>query len=674
MIRELARMNVPRRAVQTTAAASGGFYLCLYGFGQPVAALYALFAPVALGPLSSIAGAGRQRAGVILRALPFGLLLVALGTTLAASTWTAVAGMLVVGFLLGFSPIAGPRSAGAAPGLQLFYILACFPPYAPQTLPARLFGAGLGVLLLAACSAVLLPGVPERTYRACLADALEAATAAARGRGSVESIRERGDRLRLSKVAPGERPTGPGRKDRALAQAGSATRRLLEGLAELSVPAWRGGASKPDAACDVLLSRIADTCASAAGALRAGTSVPSAAPLEAATEGIQDQRIHRAAPQQPDLTVLRKQSAVLELAAAAWVAVTALGIAERGRSAPSAWGDLFYYANLPAHRLWARRVAGNLTRRSVWFQNAARVALGLAAARLVAGSLDLAHGFWVLLAVLTLGRTTVGATWGAIRRALVGTLSGAAAAGTLLLLLGPHTDVYAALLVPTMLVAFTLGPSLGIAYAQGLFTFLVAVVFAQVASVNWRLSEVRLLDVVTGSVIGLLCGLLAWPAGGHREVRRAMAELLHACGTLVPPTVGLLTSPRPSRSSLPTVPVLRRLRLAEAAYAQYRNEPPVDEDGTSTDWHAVLIVAHQTLQGTHRLLRFDLPAAGVRGHEEGHAAVRRERGAAPDGVRPVPTEPGYGIPLPVLVDLDVWLTSIGRRLDRIAASIPTRPV
>ena len=36
--------------------------------------------------------------------------------------------------------------------------------------------------------------------------------------------------------------------------------------------------------------------------------------------------------------------------------------------------------------------------RSVFFQNAVRLAVGLAAARLVAGLLDLSHGFWMLLA------------------------------------------------------------------------------------------------------------------------------------------------------------------------------------------------------------------------------------------------------------------------------------
>ena len=48
------------------------------------------------------------------------------------------------------------------------------------------------------------------------------------------------------------------------------------------------------------------------------------------------------------------------------------------------------------------------------FQNAIRLAVGLAAARLVAGELDLSHGFWMPLATLTLMRTSVATTRAAV--------------------------------------------------------------------------------------------------------------------------------------------------------------------------------------------------------------------------------------------------------------------
>ncbi|MFE2294058.1 FUSC family protein [Streptomyces sp. NPDC059452] len=671
-----------RRAVRVTVAASAGFYPLLYGAGLPVPALYALFAPIAVGLLSPIPGSGRQRASVMLRALPVALALVTLGTLLAVDTWAAVVGMLVVGFLLAFAAVGGPRPAGAGPGLQLFYILACFPPYAPESLGERLVGLTAGLLLLAACE-VLLPDPPAASYRDRLADALdEAARGAAPGGVPPEKLREAGVKLRLSAVPPAERPAGAGRTDRALEQAGRTVRRLLNQLATL--------AEAPPAAADpasaALLERVARLCATCARLLRSGGDPPVAGDLETAMRDFQAERVRRASGpsgERPPVAVERRQSRVLALAESARMAEITTGIAAHGRpTEPAVPHELFWYAELSTPRLWARRVLGNVTFRSVLFQNAVRTALGLAAARAVAGSLDLAHGFWVLLAVLTLGRTTAGATWQAVRRAVAGNAAGALVAGALLIWLGPHTDVYAALLAPVMLVAFALGPLLGVAYAQGLFTLVVAIAFAQIEPVTWRLSEARMIDVVTGSVIGLLCGLLAWPAGARREVRRAMAELLRSCAALVEPTAqALLERPGGSRAAPRTLPGVHRFHLAEAAYAQYRSESPSAPEDARTDWHAMLIVASHMLLGAHWLPRFGLrPGPGATDE-----AVARVRATASElvaeadriasrltGGRPEParrTAPEAGPPTPLSVDLEVWLTSLAQELARIEASL-----
>ncbi|WP_311137489.1 FUSC family membrane protein [Streptomyces sp. I6] len=230
------RTEILHRSLRVSLTASVGFYPFLYWLHQPVLALYALFAPIALGLLSSIPGSGRQRAVVMLKALPVGLVLVALGTLLAVQTWAAVLGMLVVGFLLAFAAVAGPRPAGAAPGLQLFYILACFPPYQPETLWLRLAGLVFGVVVLALCELFLLPQAPGPTYRTALAEAVATAgdTLADRVHLSPEDLRAAGADLRLSRFPPAERPAGPGRAVRGLSHAGSAARRLLEQLAHLT--------------------------------------------------------------------------------------------------------------------------------------------------------------------------------------------------------------------------------------------------------------------------------------------------------------------------------------------------------------------------------------------------------------------------------------------------------
>ncbi|MFC6982185.1 hypothetical protein [Streptomyces cirratus] len=236
-----------RRAVRVTLAACVGFYTFLYVLDRPVPATYALFAAVSLAVLSRIPGTGRQRAAQMVRVLPVACVLVTLGTLLAVRTWAAVAGMLVVGFCLAFTAAAGPRQAGAAPGLQLLFILPCFPPYSPGDLGERLVGAVVGILLLTLAEAWVLPDPPVRSYRDRAAEAAEVAARCAAAlaappyalpRAAAEEAVAAGEALRPSKSAEAERPAGPGIKERALAHTGLAARTLLARLHALpAVPA-----------------------------------------------------------------------------------------------------------------------------------------------------------------------------------------------------------------------------------------------------------------------------------------------------------------------------------------------------------------------------------------------------------------------------------------------------
>ncbi|MGW0578437.1 FUSC family protein [Streptomyces sp. NPDC002920] len=681
------RAEILCRSLRVTLAASAGFYGFLYGLDEPVLALYALFAPIALGLLSSVPGSGRQRAAVMLKALPVGLVLVTLGTVLAVRTWAAVLGMLVVGFLLAFAAVAGPRPAGAAPGLQLFYILACFPPYAPQTLGLRLAGLAVGVVLLALCEVLLLPRPRGETYRHSLATAVATAGDTLAGRAVLppEVLRAAGARLRLSEVPSAERPAGPGRAVRGLSQAGSAARRLLEQLARLSEAGHLGAPA--DTASRWLLPRIVALCDDTVSRLRTGRAAPGPQHMDEAIDAFQGMRVGQTSVQ---ASVLRRQGALLAVAESVRILEISVRVALDGRrTGPIEPRELFWYTEASTSRLWLRRIVGNMTFRSVQFHNAVRIALALGAARLVAGSLELTHGFWVLLAVLTLSRTTVGQTWAAIREAVAGTLVGAVTAGALLVAVGHHTEVDAALLAPGMLAAFALGPLLGIAWAQGLFTLVVATAFAQIAPASWQLAEARIVDVVTGSVIGLLCAMLAWPAGARREVRRTMAGLLRACGPLINGTAEVLTAVPPgSVSPPPTFPALHRLRLAESAYAQFRSEPAAGA-AVSADWHGLLISAHQVLLGAQSLPRFDLPASALppdvveraRADARAAAATADRLAALCLGERPPPDRPPTepvrppAPPLPPLpplplIDLEVWLASLTAQLSRVEASLP----
>ncbi|MEU9644404.1 FUSC family protein [Streptomyces sp. NPDC048188] len=679
------------RAVRVSLASAAGFYPAAYVMDRPVVALYALFTPIAFGVLSPLPGSGRRCAGSVLRAAPAAAALVALGTALAVATWAAAVGMLLVTLALTFGAACAPRLAAVVPGLQLCYILACFPPYSPATLPERLGGLALGATALLLGELLLFPPPARPAYAARVADALDLAAHAARlllrtdtmDAGTARRLRTTGRELRFSRQPHGGRPTGAGRSDRALAHAGSATRRLLDQLAALGELA----PAPADTASQSLLRGIAAACSDAAGVLRDGRSGRGAELIEEMTARFLEERDGRP-PGRDDrpYPLLRRRSTLLTVAVSAVTVRTAADLAAGGDHAvPGLPHEQFWYARVPAARLWFTRIHGNLTARSVLFQNAVRTALGLALARLVAGSLDLAHGFWVLLSVLTLARTTAVGTWAAVRSAAAGTLFGAALAGALIIGAGDATAVYAALLVPMMVIAFAVGPAGGPAWAQGLFTLVVSTAFAQIAPVTWRLEEARLVDVLTGSAIGLVCGLLAWPAGARSEMRRSGAALLRATAPVVRDTAeavadrgaGVLpgTAERPTIGSL--APALHRLRIAEAAYAQFRTEPARRADDDGPDWLAALNYGSRVLTAAYWLP----PTQGAPGLPPGarqwaQTAARQVATASLEaadlparGVRvriaPLPSAVPSATStaaLSLLVDLEVWLHALAADL------------
>ncbi|MDX2563146.1 FUSC family protein [Streptomyces sp. TX20-6-3] len=598
-----------RRSVRVTLAAAAGFYLFLYGFDSPVAATYALFAAVAMAGLSHIPGTGRQRAATLLPVVPACWALITIGTYLSVRTWSAVLGMLVVGFVLAFMAVGGPRPAGAAPGLQLMYILPSFPPYVPESLGERLVGATVGLALLILAEAFLLPdrvpGVPYRELAARAADqagrcAGDLASAPyTLGDTALRATRELSGGLRSSRVPEAERPAGPGVRARALAHTGLAARTLLGRLTSLPPPP--GGAQEARTWPEVLRA-VREACLETASLLRGRDT------SGAARSRLQEARRALAEGAEPDATpaALRRHAAVLEVADAALAVAMAAEIAVRGRGAPGAAPGRFWYARMRAPQLWWRRLSGHAGQRSVFFQNAVRIALALAAARTIAGLDTLPHGFWMLLATLTLTRTTARETRSTVRVALTGTLVGAVVVAALLALVGTDTTVYAAALPPLMLVAFTLGPVKGVGWAQAMFTMVVALVFAQLAPATWQLAEFRLLDVVAGSAVGAVFGLLAWPKGAHDELRRSVATMLRSAAETVVATTSQLAAGG-ARAPVTTSPGHRSLQhaliMAESAYAQYRSEPKaLDTPNDTQDWQAALLSGHHTLWGADRLL------------------------------------------------------------------------
>jgi uncharacterized membrane protein YccC len=482
-------------------------------------------------------------------------------------------------------------------------------------------------------------------------------------------------------LPPGQRPASAGRRDRALASAAGSARLLLGRTVDLSLVDDHCAVTLPAAAA---LLRQTASCADAAAAWlrRAEEEVPDTDRIAAALAEFRAARAATAPDGQPPE---RLQLGSMALALGEWTKsmVAAIRVAAGApippdTTPPSAQPGPLWYAYRSTRWLWWHRLREHLTPRSVYFQGALRLALALAVARLLAGVFDLSHGFWVLLTVLTLLRTSAADTRSTLRPALVGTTAGALVAAALLVVGLPPT-AYAIALPVVMLVGFAAGPLLGPGWAQGLFTLVIAFVFAQVSPVDWRLAEARIVDVVIGAGVGVLIGLLAWPRGGAGELHRAAGTFLAAAAGVVRSTVAVLARDSAQSDALPRA--REAGMLAEASYALYQTEshPPA-----SIDWQATLVAGHHAVRGAEALLRGCptgclLPCLGplttaaddvARCYEQVAAGLMERDGRAtaalPD--RPVldwPTDLGQH--LYVLADMRVWLDGLRDDLGRIAA-------
>ena len=415
-----------RRAARVTITACLAFYPLRYGLDDPTTAVYAVFTTIALGTLSDVQGAPAARTRTYLATLAAGALLVTVGTMAAVTTAVAAVGMLVVGFTVAYAGVGGPRLIGVANGLQLFYILPCFPPFAPDTLDQRLVGLLVGGALITAADRLLwpAPGPPPPGDR--LAEAADRIAAHARALRSVlhdpaaDPDTERAARrdalaaaarLRLAEIPLPERPLGPGVRDRALLAAGAATRVTAGRIAALAAAQLDEPRRTPHPRTADLLDATADVFAELAAALRAGRSDPVVTTdLDAALEHYRRQRVHNLAGRERATAGLRAGLAAAAVAEEARIAALATaGFLGAPPPEPTDTPSTLWFLHATRAELVRQRLRAHLTPRSVYLQNAVRLALGLAAARVVAGVLDLAHGFWVLLATLSLMRTSANA-------------------------------------------------------------------------------------------------------------------------------------------------------------------------------------------------------------------------------------------------------------------------
>ena len=596
------------KALRVSLVTTVAFLFNLHVLGEPQAALFGALGPLGLLATADFGGPARVRLRAYLVTLALAAVVVAIGTLLSERTIAASVAMLVIAFVASFGAVAGRNVAGGATAIILFYVVACAIPVPADELVNRLTGLLIAGGLSVAAGMLLWPDHPGRDFRARLGEAALALADLTRRLSAHEPLGEaaREARARLAAVRPYagaaiDRPAGTAAADAAQVVLVRALDRIEALLARLGAVPLRTAVDRDaalEAAAAPLLETLADSLARCGTALTGSGPPPAAAPVLAAREAHREAAIPALCGVLARGTDGERFRALTEVAYARRVLATATLVAVAHARVALGVDSHLDHAALPAQiaplsrgRRWYLRVRNNLSLDSVLLRNSLRLALALAAARLLVGLLDLSHGFWVIFATLSTLRSSVVHTGTSALLAVGGTLLGFAVAAALLALTG-DAELALTLLLPVGAFLAVYGGGASLALGQAGFTFFVLVLFNLLQASGWQLGLVRVENVAIGVAVGLAIGIAAWPRGAEGQLGRAIARVLETGGAFARDTAGwLFTSGGADADRRLRHQAIAAARRADDVFAAWIGEGG-GREGRLADWSSLLLQAH----------------------------------------------------------------------------------
>jgi Fusaric acid resistance protein-like len=547
------------RAARATVIVPSLFAVTYKVIGDPQMALFATFGGFATLLIASFGGTRRDKLAAHLGLALVGSLALIIGTLVSATTWLAAIVTVPVAFAIFFGGVVGPNAASGSTAALFAYVLPVASAGNASMIGSRLEGwwlasaAGtIAVLLFSPAGGSRLPAAAAQ-----LAAELGGRLRAAAGGETTkpEAMRAAKEKLRAAFTAAPYRPTGLATADQALAS----LVQLLEWGATQVGDAFDGHIDLTTGCkADRELLRVAAELFADTRALLTGqVADPDFAALEAArARSAEHLRELSGRDGEPDARVAAAQAVHAQAIAviARSVAADALIVSRRASedtitaerrdwygapadpaaakaaesALPSAWGTR------GAALTGSPRVAGlvgavtlvrrHATVRSVWFLNALRGSVALAAAVAIADLSGVQHGFWVVLGTLSVLRTSASATGATAWRGLAGTVVGFVVGAALLTAIGTGPDALWAAFPLAILVAAYAPGTTPFLVGQAAFTVTIVVLFNLLAPIGWTVGLLRIEDVAIGCGVSFAVGVLFWPRGVSSVVADDLAD------------------------------------------------------------------------------------------------------------------------------------------------------
>lgn len=560
--------------------------------------LFTMFGSVALLILVDFPGNRPARALAYCGLAANGAALITLGTLVAPHPWLSVAAMFLLGVAVIFSGVLSEIVAAGQRATLLLFVLPACTPVGP--IPERLLGWAIALALCVPAALFLLAPRHHDELRQHAAAVCRALADSLDGAATPRDVTRAMNALWDNYIGADYRPVALTAGSRALVRVvddlGWLSDRIAEGtgrlLGDMKAPIVR---VLRDSATVLISPNPTERAASAADLNSA------LAELRVIAQGRYREDITEILNEVDDaaaITVGRKllgrrtfsatvgvTGRLIRNAAAAdarpvWARVLGRRLPETGTAD---WV-------MPETVAVAAITKGFLATRTVLLRNSLRTGLGLAVAVAVTHVFPVQHGFWVVLAAMSVLRSSALTTGTRVLRAVTGTVIGFVLGVAVIELVGVDRIVMW-MLLPVVAFGSAFVPEVASFIAgQAAFTMLVLINFNLIVPTGWSVGLIRLEDVVVGALVGIIVSVLLWPRGATALVSIAIANARTVGATFLKAAVRRVTRGA-SEEATDRVTALSHDALAASRTLDDAVRQYLSESGGTTDFRAPVITA-----------------------------------------------------------------------------------
>ncbi|MDF2823741.1 MAG: hypothetical protein K0R68_1149 [Mycobacterium sp.] len=491
--------------------------------------LFAIFGSIALLIVVDFPGNRAGRAVSYAGLAAIGAVLITLGTLVAPNPWLAVATMFVLGVAVTFAGVLSTSIAAGQRATLLTFVLPACTPVGP--VGERLLGWSIALAVCVPAALFVLPPRHHDDLRRHAARVCGALAHHLEGHDDRRAVNRAMNALWANYVGSDFRPVGLTAGSRALVRVIDDLEWLCDRVQD-ETAANLGVMTEPAV-------RVLRASARLLRIARVADRAPARAELDEALADLREVAQGRYREDIAELLEGSTDSEAVEIgrrlltrrtfgatvgatgrviAAAAAADARPVLMRVLGRQLPDMGASVRVLSEAEAV---ANIPSGYLATRAVVVRNSLRTGLGLALAVATTHVFPVEHGFWVVLAAMSVLRSSALTTGTRVFRAVGGTVLGFVIGAVIIELIGVEPAVLWPVLPIVAFVAAYVPEVASFAAGQAAFTMLVLIVFNLIAPSGWAVGLVRIEDIVVGGAVGFVVSILLWPRGSGKAVTTA---------------------------------------------------------------------------------------------------------------------------------------------------------